>query len=635
MTKTKAPSKRTRTAWSVLRYPFGFVCIAVAFVLWQNPDAITFNAFGTPDNPERAVLGDTLHQLLRAAMFVAVCAIVFGGFYLTWRRRHTSRADRLYRLREALARETHTIPEHLTIKIRRWDKHRPVEGYCRYSSLFDDSEGSVDREAVEELLRRKIGGTLTISWTPADDVVRWEPRSPLHPLPYDDVSHETSTEETASARSHVLARIQAGVEAALKSGVEVEVPSWQSAIVPSVVRVKYTAAANVHLDGTRDAVEDKMTTLLPGEWRAVWDTNADVVVFTDTPDPLAKPVGAAPLAETVDLAALLLGRQESGDPWRLRLMGTHVLIGGASGSGKGSVLWSIVHALTPALVDGSVMLWAIDPKGGMELGRGRGVWDRFAVEPHESVALLKDAVAYMRARAGRLAADRTRLHKPTPAQPLLVIVIDEIATLTKYVGDRKDRDEINGLIGLLLSQGRAAGVVVVGAVQDPRKEVLNLRDLFTTRIALRLQDKVQPDMVLGDGARGAGARADRIAITQPGTGYVMRDGEPEPHRVRAMWVDDDMIDRIVATAQAGRKQPALFAALPAANDFTRPKPVHPDDVEEGDRIVIDLDGEDVTVTVTGRVEAVDDESVIEIDYRTDDKRVGCIAVDDSAWVQPA
>jgi S-DNA-T family DNA segregation ATPase FtsK/SpoIIIE len=90
-------------------------------------------------------------------------------------------------------------------------------------------------------------------------------------------------------------------------------------------------------------------------------------------------------------------------------------------------------------------------------------------------------------------------------------------------------------------QGRAVGVCVVAALQDPRKEVLAFRDLFPAKIALRLDEPVQVDMVLGDGAREQGARCDRIADTLQGVGYVRVDGVREPIRVRAAYVTDEDI----------------------------------------------------------------------------------------------
>lgn len=80
-------------------------------------------------------------------------------------------------------------------------------------------------------------------------------------------------------------------------------------------------------------------------------------------------------------------------------------------------------------------------------------------------------------------------------------MVDELAALTGWVTDRTAKKRIEAALGLLLSQGRAVGVVVVGAVQDRRKDVLPMRDLFPTRIVLRLNEAEQVGLVLGPGAR--------------------------------------------------------------------------------------------------------------------------------------
>jgi hypothetical protein len=41
------------------------------------------------------------------------------------------------------------------------------------------------------------------------------------------------------------------------------------------------------------------------------------------------------------------------------------------------VLWSLLRDLASEIRDGRVAMWAIDPKGGMELGRGEAL-ARFA-----------------------------------------------------------------------------------------------------------------------------------------------------------------------------------------------------------------------------------------------------------------
>jgi S-DNA-T family DNA segregation ATPase FtsK/SpoIIIE len=95
---------------------------------------------------------------------------------------------------------------------------------------------------------------------------------------------------------------------------------------------------------------------------------------------------------------------------------------------------------------------------------------------------------------------------------------------------------------------------VVGALQDPRKDVISLRNLFPTRIALRLDESDQVDMVLGNGTRDRGALADQISPlpeTGAGVGYVRLEGSPDPVRVRAAYVTDDDI-RAMAAAISSR-----------------------------------------------------------------------------------
>jgi S-DNA-T family DNA segregation ATPase FtsK/SpoIIIE len=182
----------------------------------------------------------------------------------------------------------------------------------------------------------------------------------------------------------------------------------------------------------------------------------------------------------------------------------------------------------------------------MELGIGRDLFSRFADDYDDMLALLDDAVDLMRARARRLAGV-TRTHTPTSAEPLVVVVIDEVANLTAYHPTATYRRDALSRIALLATQGRAVGVVLVCALQDPRKEVLSIRSLFPAKVGLRLDEAEQVRMVLGESARDRGAICDRIAPTVPGVGYVVEDGKVDPRRVRASHVDDAEVRRVART----------------------------------------------------------------------------------------
>ena len=78
-------------------------------------------------------------------------------------------------------------------------------------------------------------------------------------------------------------------------------------------------------------------------------------------------------------------------------------------------------------------------------------------------------------------------------------MIDELATLTAFA-ERSVVRRIEQALGLLLTKGRAVGITVLAAVQDPGKDVVGWRDLFPTRVAMRLDTPIQVDMVPGEGA---------------------------------------------------------------------------------------------------------------------------------------
>jgi DNA segregation ATPase FtsK/SpoIIIE, S-DNA-T family len=366
---------------------------------------------------------------------------------------------------------------------------------------------------------------------------------------------------------------------------------WQPAMVTAslAVRVEGTEylpkIVSIRSTGCVDAVRVRM---LPGQTLSDWAANAprlaqtfgtvdcrvrsvpkrahDLGLWFLNTDPLTKPVAPFDPANTPDLSALPVAIGEDGLVHRVRLLGAHLLVVGATGSGKGSVIWSLVAALAPGIRDGLVQVWAVDPKGGMELAPGRALFTRFVYgDAGESTFyeldfahVLEDAVFVMRRRQATLRG-HTRLHTPTAAEPLIVVVIDELASLTAYVVDRDAKRRITAALSLLLSQGRAVGVSVVGAVQDPRKDVISMRDLFPTRILLRVTEPEHVALTLGQSARDRGARADLIDEATPGVAYIGQDGMAEPVRVRFTHVTDH---HIADLTQRYAPRPLLAVPVP-------------------------------------------------------------------------
>ena len=191
---------------------------------------------------------------------------------------------------------------------------------------------------------------------------------------------------------------------------------------------------------------------------------------------------------TSDLKALPVGRREDGSAWLVRLHGTHLLIAGATGAGKGSVIWSLIRAMLAAMQAGPGQ-----GAGGRSEGDGTGLRppDLRHLRPvrrrprRRSWPCSKHAVADMQARAARLAG-KQRDHTPTAEFPFVVVLVDEVAFLTAYQPDKQLRERVKAALATLTTQGRAVGYCVVAALQDPRKEVMSIRNLFPDRIAMRL-----------------------------------------------------------------------------------------------------------------------------------------------------
>jgi S-DNA-T family DNA segregation ATPase FtsK/SpoIIIE len=284
-------------------------------------------------------------------------------------------------------------------------------------------------------------------------------------------------------------------------------------------------------------------------------------------DALAEPFTAdRPSRETSPVTdRVVMGRVEDGGSWSLPV-GPHTLVAGSSGAGKGSVFWSFAFGLAPAVHAGLVRLHGIDLKGGMEVLMGKELFSTCATDATEAVVLLETQVRTMQERT-RAYAGKVRAHTPTVDEPLHVVMIDELAALTAYCPERDLQRRAEMAINLLCSQGRAPGFVVFACLQDPRKEVIPSRGLFTQMIGLRLKDVNETAMVLGETAVTSGAHCHRIARTMPGMGYVVPEEGGYPVRVRAGFASDHAIRSIAATFATPVQEELPVIETPTTDDL--------------------------------------------------------------------
>ena len=308
-----------------------------------------------------------------------------------------------------------------------------------------------------------------------------------------------------------------------------------------------------------------------------------LTVIVERRNPFPHIIDATPIPATstdVDLTRLDVGDNEDGGPFLLNLRGKRLLVVGTSGAGKSSLLWNPLRAAGPMIHDRLLRIWMIDLKGGTETDRGRALFHRWATTMDDAVDLLTDFRDSMLDRQQWMRGEKVRRCEITPATPYELLMIDELAMLTAY-GDRSSVRDALRLLAEVLTQGRAADHGVAGYVQEPTKDVVDVRELFDTRICLGVTAASHVDMALGDGARDRGALADEIPgdPDHAGIGFVIDTGSRLPVRFRAGWVTDTDIDdlatRCAPTPPAPQQEnPAEGDVVPFTRTTTQPSSNH-------------------------------------------------------------
>jgi DNA segregation ATPase FtsK/SpoIIIE, S-DNA-T family len=285
-------------------------------------------------------------------------------------------------------------------------------------------------------------------------------------------------------------------------------------------------------------------------------------------DPLLQAVPATPIpasVEAIDWRRIPVGIDEFGKPYTVSLLGGNTSAAGTMGAGKAGLEWNILRAVAPAFPAGLVRAIFIDPKG-KELRQGRALVadDDYAVTDEQTLALLERLVGELAAANDADGDTGERDFTPRKGRPLTLIFIDELAPLLKY-WPRRIRDKIEDALGIILTQGRAAGFIVIGCIQEPTKDVFQVRDLFARRIALRLPTESHTEAALVENAVDYGALCHQIPESLPGVLFSLQDGARSTVRARLGHVRDEDIAELVAYVEASQKVIELPARSGKAN----------------------------------------------------------------------
>jgi S-DNA-T family DNA segregation ATPase FtsK/SpoIIIE len=314
-----------------------------------------------------------------------------------------------------------------------------------------------------------------------------------------------------------------------------------------ILRKGMTAAQAI---GQIPAIESGLG-IRPGSVRALPDPHrADrIILRVIETDPHAQPVpwpGQQPAS--INRPAEI-GLFEDGRPVSIMLLRRNALIGGMMGSGKSGIL-NVILAFLAACAD--VTLWGIDLKGGMELHPWARCLQRLATTAQEATALFADAVAELDERAARMTVQGRRVWEPSADMPALVIVVDEYAELLP--GAQEYADSVS-------RRGRAVAVNLLAATQRPTQEAMGnnaVRSQMDIRLCLRVRERRDVDLILGQGSFSAGWRAD--TLTEPGTFLISAQEHTVPERARAYLITDDQ----VAAHAASRARDAPARVSPSA-----------------------------------------------------------------------
>lgn len=225
----------------------------------------------------------------------------------------------------------------------------------------------------------------------------------------------------------------------------------------------------------------------------------------------------------------------------------HVLIAGATGSGKSVCITTIINSILFNAQPSEVKFLMVDPKM-VELSIYNGIPHLLApvvTDPKKAAAALKWIVKEMETRyelfaaagvrdIGRYNRQKASPDKVAPALPWIVVIIDELADLMMVAAN-----DVEEAICRLAQMARAAGIHLVIATQRPSVDVITgvIKANIPSRISFAVSSQIDSRTILdATGAEKLLGRGDMLYSPQ---------GLNKPIRVQGCYVSDDEVQRTI------------------------------------------------------------------------------------------
>ncbi len=262
---------------------------------------------------------------------------------------------------------------------------------------------------------------------------------------------------------------------------------------------------------------------------------------------------------------MAIGQDTGGSPVALDLASLpHILIAGATGSGKSVCINSIIATLLLTKPPDQLRFLMVDPKR-VELTPFNGIPHLMApviVDADEVNTALRSLMREMLRRYKQMedlgARNINSYNSKSPERlPYLVLVVDELADLMMVGGFEVEQNLVR-----LAQLGRATGIHLILATQRPSVNVVTglLKANVPARVAFAVASQVDSRVILDTvGAEKLLGKGDML---------LLHNESPKPRRVQGTLVYDNEIDQLVEhwVNQKGPPLPIIPMGDPEAED---------------------------------------------------------------------